>query len=125
VLLTSYLALTAAGLAFFALGKWAEYTGVAVIGAVLILAVGGAVALGGIQVKDGESVDRDVETIELVKENGSTVNETVVRNVSRTNEYRDVEVLSVLDSGTTTLGLGGLHLLLGGVLISRKLEDDI
>lgn len=128
MLLISYVVLSAVGFSFFALGTVFQYYGVASIGAVLLIAVGGAVAIGGLEVAVGEDVDRDYETVEVIENDTSTSNktisnETVVTNVSRTTEYREVAILEQFDSATTTLGLGALHLLLGGIMFSRQLEE--
>lgn len=128
MLLISYVVLSAVGFSFFALGTVFEYYGVASIGAVLIIAVGGAVAINGLEVAVGEDVDREFETVELVENDTSTNtttvrNETVVTNVTRTTEYESVGIFTQFDNDATTLGLGALHLLLGGVMFSRPLEE--
>lgn len=122
MLLVSYVVFSAVGFSIFVVGTVFDYYGIAAIGAALAIAVGGAVAIGGLEVAVGEDVDREVETVEVNK-NGTVVNETVVSNVSRTTEYRDVEILDQFSNDATTLGLGALHLLLGGIMFSRPLEE--
>jgi hypothetical protein len=114
MLLTSFVALTSLGFVLWAAGHFSEYTGVAAIGAVLVIAVGGGVVLTDLHVKTGETVDRSYTTVN---------NSTVVDTVSRSNVYERVVLLDELGGQAGPLSLGGLLMLTGAVLMMRRLEE--
>lgn len=135
MLLVPYILLTGTGLVFWLLGHYFSMTGIAAIGGVLVLAVGGAVVSTGLVVQSGQQVTYDYEEVnqseleaayndsanetEVIRGNGSThiiVNRTT-EPITRTNALTQ----SFGDAGP--LSFGGLQMLVGGLLISQHLAD--
>lgn len=110
-------ALTFLGLAVWLIGQHFRYTGVAVLGAAIVIIAGSAVALTGIDIRTGE-----VQSFEYTEINNTTVQD------SKTVEYRyETTALStILNVGAVApLGLGGLLMLLGGTLMSQTLTQEV
>jgi hypothetical protein len=121
MLLLSYAVLSLVGFGFFVLGAWLDYLGVAAVGAVLFIGVGGAVAVDDLETQTGVDVERNVTTVP-VNQNGTIVNETVVDAVNRTRQYETVAPLREFgDSGP--FALGAIQMLAGAVLFSRRLNE--
>lgn len=114
MLLSSFLATTTLGFVLWGIGHFFEYTGIAVIGAILVIAVGGGVVLTDLNVKNGETVDREYTEVN---------NTTVVDNVTRSNTYERVAILDEFGGGTGPLSLGGLMMLCGGLLAVHRLNE--
>jgi hypothetical protein len=114
VLLTPFALLTAFGLGLFLLGSILDYTGIAAVGAVVVIAVGGGVAVTGLNTVTGETVDRQYTTVN---------NQTVVDSTTSTQTTETVAPLREFgDSGP--LSLGGLQMAVGGLLFARRLNDE-
>lgn len=109
--------LLALGLVTWIIGRIFSYTGIATIGAAIVLIVGGAVILGGLEVKTGMTETTSYTTI-----NNSTVaNETVVQYQYEQTAIGDIFGIGILGE----LGLGGLLMLLGAILMSQVLAEDL
>jgi len=113
VLLLPFVALSLLGFGIWLLGSFFDYTGIAAIGAVMIIALGGAVVLTDLVVKTGETVEKNYTDV-----NGTTV----VANETRTFQYEPVSLITEFGE-TGQLSLGGLQMLVGGLLMSRKLNE--
>jgi len=113
VLLVPFVALSTLGFALFLIGHELGYTGVAAIGAVLIIAIGGGVAISDLEVKTGEHVEKTYKTVD---------NSAVVDTVNRTNQYSTVRPIRRFGAAGQ-LGLGAMQMLVGGVLFSRHLDE--
>jgi len=114
VLLIPFVALSTLGFGLFLLGSMLDYTGVAAVGAVLVIAVGGAVALTDLETATGETVEREYTTVN---------SETVVASTTSTTTYETVAPLREFgDAGP--LSLGGLQMLVGGLLLTRRLNEE-
>lgn len=114
MLLTPFLALSTLGFVVWGIGHFSNYTGIAAIGAVLVIAVGGTVVLTDLHVKTGETVEKDYITVN---------NSTVVDNVTRTDTYDRLSILDELGGQAGPLSLGGLMMLTGGLLMVRRLNE--
>lgn len=114
MLLTTFVVMSSVGFATWLLGHYFQYTGIASIGAVLLIAVGGAVALTDLQVKTGETVERNYGTVD---------NETVVVNQTTTNQYETLTILDQFGGVSGPLSLGGLLMILGGLLMTQHLNE--
>lgn len=114
MLLIPFVTLTTFGFATWLLGHYFEYTGIASIGAVLIIAVGGAVALTDLRVQTGETVENEYEVVE---------NETVIANQTVSHTYETVTVSRELGGIGGPLSIGGLVMIIGGVLMTRHLDE--
>lgn len=113
VLLLPFAVLSVLGFGIWLLGSFFEYTGIAAIGAVIIIALGGAVVLTDLSVRTGVTVEKNHTVVD---------GETVVANETRTFEYQPVGIISEFGE-TGQLSLGGLQMLVGGLLMSRKLNE--
>lgn len=114
MLLVPFVTLSTLGFATWLLGHYFQYTGIASIGAVLLIAIGGGVAMTDLQVKTGETVDKEYDTVN---------NETVVVNQTTTNEYETLTVLNQFGGVGGPLSLGGLLMILGGLLMTHHLNE--
>lgn len=114
MLLVTFVALTSFGFGTWLLGHYFGYSGVASIGAVILIGVGGAVALTDLQVKTGETVDYDHTVVD---------NQTVVTNQTVVNTYETVSISDELGGATGPLSIGGLVMIVGGVLMTRHLNE--
>lgn len=117
MLLPTVLFLLGLGGAAWLVGIVFSYRGIAVIGATLVLVAGSAIALTGLQVQTGA-----VKKISYDQINNSTVPTT--EKVSY--QYERVNVAAIFGVGILgSLGLGGLIMILGGVLMSQALVEDL
>lgn len=135
VLLETYLSLTGVGAGLWLIGHHFGMTGVASIGGVLVLAIGGAVVSTGLVVQSGQQVTYDYEEVnqsELEAAYNDTANETdVIRGngsehivVNRTTEpITRTNALTQSFGDAGPLSFGGLQMLVGGLLISQHLAD--
>lgn len=114
MLLVPFVALLTLGFGSWLLGHYFQYTGIASIGAVLIIAVGGAVALTDLQMKAGHTVDNEYVTVD---------NETVVDNASVSYTYETVSISSELGGAAGPLSIGGLVMVIGGLLMTHHLNE--
>lgn len=105
------------GLAVWTVGMVFGYKGVAVLGGALIIIAGSGVALTGLEIKTGEVRDVSYTTV-----NNSTVEDSTTVEYS----YQTRTLASLLNVGVLgSLGLGGLIMLLGAVLMSQTLAEDL
>lgn len=112
MILTMYLALTGVGVGFWIIGHFMNFTGLAAIGAVLVLAVGGTVVATGLFVQSGEHVERT-----YTNKSGTIV----VNQTETTREYRENSLTREFgDAGP--LSFGGLQMLAGGLLLTQHLN---
>jgi hypothetical protein len=121
MLLLPYVALSLVGFAFFVLGAWLDYLGVAAVGAVIFIGVGATVAVGDLETQTGASVDRNVTTV-AVNQNGTIINETVVDGVERTKQFETVAPLRRFGEGGP-FALGAFQMVAGAVLLGRRLNE--
>lgn len=113
MLLHSFAILSAFGTGLWLLGHYFEFHGVAAIGAVIVIAIGGAATLTPLTVKSGEQIDRDFATI-----NNQTVNNQT--NISYT--YQTVAVTQSIGSLQSYL-LGALTMIAGALLLVQDLNQ--
>lgn len=105
------------GLSTWVVGQNFRYKGVAMIGATIVLVAGSAVALTGVEVRTGET-----RTYTYTDVNGSTVRD----NATVRYDYTTRTLAELLNIGVLgSLGLGGLLMLLGAVLMSQTLAEDL
>jgi hypothetical protein len=121
MLLLPWVALTLVAFLVFVLGAFFDYLGVATVGATLLIAVGAGVAVDDLETQTGVDIERNVTTVP-VNQNGTIVNETVVDGVQRTPQYETVAIIREFGD-TGPLAVGGLQMLVGGLLFSRRLDD--
>jgi len=114
MILTTAAFLSILGLIAWVLGHVYSYQGIAALGAVLMVGVGGAVMVGGLETPAGE---------EHVEISNSTTNLTAA-DTETTNTTTTTQVRTVYEPiGTTSSFPTGLVLtLLGGVMTMRALE---
>lgn len=94
--------------------------GVAVLGAAIIMATGGAVALGDVEHQTGKVIDHTYAEYNQTAENGSTV----VNNASRVRYTRGtVSITEPFGGAFGQLGLGGVEMIIGALLMIRDLEE--
>lgn len=105
--LSSFAVLLTAGFGLWLLGHTFDFKGVAVIGAVLVIAVGGAVTLTDLSVRTGETVDKEYTTVD---------GNTVVDNTSTSYQYEPVAP-SEQFGGLGTFSIGALVMIVGALLI--------
>lgn len=115
MLLTSYFALNALAFGWWLLGHYFGYTGVAAIGGVLIIALGGAVVTGSLEVQTGEKIERSYTNV------GTEFKAT---NETHTNQYSEVAVSREFGGTAGQLSIGGLQMLIGGLLIIHRLNEQ-
>lgn len=111
MLLTLWVVLSTAGLVAFLLGHLLGFHGVATIGAVMVMLAGADVVLGGIEVADGETIERNYSNVsgEVV-----AVNETVTdtySNYSWTERF----------ASDYAVGIGVFQLLIGVLLFYQQM----
>lgn len=114
LLLTTYLLLSAAGLALWGVGHLFEYHGVASVGAVIIIMVGGVATMGVVTVPSGETVDRNYDTVN---------NSTVVVNETVTEQREPVQITGQYSGVISSLGLGGFTMIAGALLLAQDLSQ--
>jgi len=125
MMLMPWVALSSLGFAVFVLGAYLDYLGVAAVGAVLIIGLGASVAVDDLETTTGEEIERDYSVVELNQsgQNGSE-NVTVVTSVTKHQTTATVAPLRTFGE-TGPFALGGLQMLTGAVLFSRRLEEEI
>lgn len=117
MLLTTVTLLLALAFISWLIGQYFSYTGIGAIGAVLMIAAGGAIILTGLEVRTGA-----VKTIEHTTINNTTVaNETTVEY-----RYKPVKLAEIFGVGILgSLGLGGILMLLGAAMLSQTLTEEM
>lgn len=109
--------ITVLGLFVWLIGHYFRYTGVAVIGAALVMIAGSAVALTGIDVKTGET-----RTFQYTEVNNSTVRDSATISY----DYETTALSAILNVGVAgSLGMGGILMLLGAILMSQTLAGEV
>jgi len=108
--------LVAIGFVAWLIGEFFAYRGIGAIGAVIIIAVGAAITLTGLEYRSGVSKQFAYQTIN---------NSTVVDNTTSTVRYRTTEVGAAFGATfLASLGIGGLLMLLGTLLLSQQLIGE-
>lgn len=107
VILNTFLGLSALGFVLWLIGYWFEFTELTALGAIMVVAAGAMVSLGGLEVQSGETIEKDYQN-----ESGTWVN----NQTQVTYEYRPVDE-------PRQIQLGGLTMLAGGLLFSRGLTQ--
>jgi hypothetical protein len=126
VLLIPYVALSLTGFAFFVLGAHYDYLGVAAVGAVLFIAIGATVAVDDLEAATGEKiVERNITTENVTVDFSTDTQEerTVVDSVTKHKEYQTIAPLREFGGQTGPFALGGLQMLVGGLLLTRRLNE--
>jgi len=113
MLLTTYVLLSAFGAAIWLLGHWFEFSGVATIGAVIVIAAGGSGMIADISVRDGEYINNEHTVVN---------NSTVVDNTTIQQTEREI-ALGQVYSPLTSFTLGGLTMLVGALLLIQHLNE--
>lgn len=117
MLLVTTTLLLAVGFATWILGEIFSYRGIGTIGASIVLIVGGAIVLTGLEVKTGS-----VKTVDYTTVNNSTVaNQTTIHTQYTPTAVGEIFGVGILGS----LGIGGLLMLLGATLLSQTLTEDM
>lgn len=130
MLLTAFLAYTALGFGIWILGHllyMSERSGVfiaiAAIGAVIIMATGGMVALDDVEQQTGKTIENEFTEAANV----STANDTEIVYVNNESQIRySYDRISLTDrfgAAFGQLGLGGMQMIVGGLLMIRDLEE--
>jgi hypothetical protein len=109
MILHVFLALTGFGVVVWILGTVFEWRGIAVIGAVIVVAAGGMVMQTGLEYRSGQVTDNDVAINE-------STNSTYVESTDVRYTYAPVPL-------PQKLGLGTLVMLVGGVGVLRSLNN--
>lgn len=126
MLLLPYTALSLAGFAFFVLGAHYNYLGVAAVGAVIFIGVGATVAVDDLEAATGEKiVERNITTHNITTDFSTDTKEsrTVVDNVTTQTQYRTIAPLREFGGSTGPFALGGLQMVVGGLLLTRQLNE--
>lgn len=114
MLLATTALLVATGFAAWLIGEFFEYTAIGTIGGTLIIVVGAAISLTGLEYRSGVSRDFAYQTIN---------NSTVVDNSVEETRFERSSVIKVLGSTViASLGIGGLFMILGTLMISHSLN---
>jgi len=114
MLLVTFAFLNVLGFGVWLLGHYFDYTGVAAIGAVFIIAAGAAVTLTTLEVRDGEHIERDFATVD----NDTVNNQTIVHETTRT-----VKISDQFGGPLNNFSIGGLMMLVGGLLMTQHLNE--
>lgn len=114
MLLWPFVVLTSFGLVVFLLGAFNDYTGIAAIGAVLIIAVGGGVALTDLETRTDKNISRTY---------GQAGNEPVLMNSTASWEHEEVALIETFGGPTGHLSFGGIQMLIGGLLLIHILNE--
>lgn len=114
MLLWPFVALTTFGFGVWLTGAFFEYAGIAAIGATLIIAVGGGVALTDLQTQTGEIVEKSYTTVN---------NTTVVNETTTKPQYSTVTIIEEFGGDAGHLSFGGLVMLVGGLLFSHTMNE--
>lgn len=99
MILTTFIAIFAIGLATFALGSIISRPDIAVVGAVIILGVGGVALVEGIVVQTGETIEETENNVTIVQDT-----------------YSDISTL-------TSFRFEFVVLLLGALMVFKSLEE--
>jgi opacity protein-like surface antigen len=126
MLLTTFITFTALGFGIWILGhllyaheRSGTLIAIASLGAVIIMATGGAVALSDVEQQTGELIEKDYAEF-----NGSNSNATVVNNQTHVSYERSrVSITDDFGAAFGQLGLGGLQMIVGALLMIRDLEE--
>lgn len=117
MLLSTFAVLMAIGFVAWIVGEFFSYTGIAAIGATVVIIAGSGIALTGLQFRSG-AVHNSTHT---VIENDTVANSTTVKYQYQTTALADVLGVGILGS----LGLGGVVMLLGAIMFSRSLSNEV
>jgi hypothetical protein len=116
MLLATTALLVAIGFIAWFIGEFFGYKGIGAIGAVLIIGVGAAIVLTGLEYRSGVEKQFAYQTIN---------NSTVVDNTTSTVQYETTDVGAAFGATfLASLGIGGLLMLLGAVLLSQQLITE-
>ena len=127
MLLTTFLAFSGLGFGIWLLGYLLRrsggsqiFIGVSVIGAVLIMVTGGAVALTDVVQPTGEVIEKDYDqhVFGTGQDDAYVNNRTVV-----THTTTRVSITDQFGTAFGQLGLGGLELIVGALLLMADLEE--
>jgi len=118
MLLTTFVLLSAFGAGLWLIGHYFEYHGVATIGAVILIAVGGAASVTDVTVKDGEVIERDFQ--EFNESDGTT---NPVNNATRITETRRAVSVSESLGSVESYLLGALTMVAGALLLVQNLNE--
>lgn len=101
------------GITFWLIGHYFEFTGIAVIGATLVLIAGSAIVLTGLDVRSGMVQTKTYTTVD---------NSTVVNSTSTDYTYQSRSVGDIFGVGILgSLGIGGLLMIGAAVMMSQSL----
>lgn len=114
MLLVPFVLLTGVGFVAWLTGHFFEYAGIAAIGAILIIAVGGGVALTDLDRRVAENEVREYTTVN---------NETVVNQTTTTYETEPVTISEEFGGESGPLAFGGLVMVIGGLLMTHTLRE--
>lgn len=112
MILTLWVALSTAGLVTFVLGHVFGFHGIAAIGAVMVILVGGEIGLTGMEIKDGHTINRTHTTVQSDK--------VVLDNSTQKDTYTKHSWTRIFSSDHA-LGLGILQMLIGVLLFYQQM----
>lgn len=118
MLLWSFVLLSAFGGAMWLLGHYFEYHGVAVIGAVIIIAVGGAAAITDVAVRDGHVIEKDYRDFNTSDDSTDPVNNKTELSYTK----QEVSVTQSIGS-LESYALGALTMIAGALLLVQDLNS--
>jgi len=113
VLLGLWTVLSTAGLVTFVVGHLLGMHAVASIGAVMTMLTGLNVAVEGLEMKDGEQIEREFTTVN----NQTVANSTAVNDTYRTHSWTEEF------AHENAVGLGVFQLLIGLAFFYRQMEE--
>lgn len=112
MILEVFVVLLGLGFATWLIGHVFQYTEIAALGAVIIIAAGAMVTVGGLHYQNGEAVDKDYMEFELSDGNTTVVNNETMMD----HQYAEV-------SFPARVNLGALVMFIGAFLFGRRLEE--
>lgn len=118
MLLWTFVLLSAFGGSMWLLGHYFEYHGVAVIGAVIIIATGGGAAMTDVAIRDGQAIERSYDQFNTTDGNQTAVETST--NISYTQQQ--VSVTQSIGSLESYM-LGALTLIAGALLLVQDLNQ--
>lgn len=125
MLLSTFVAFTALGFGIWLLGHLlyardgsGTLIAIAMIGAAIVMATGGAVALNDVEQQTGKQIQSDYTEFNGTNETAIVNNETQVRY-----ERSRVSLTEPFGAALGQLGLGGLQLIVGALLMILELEE--
>lgn len=130
MLLVPFLAFTGLGFGIWLLGhllyareRSGTLIAIAMIGAAIVMATGGAVALTDVEYRTGQVITNDYEEVANVTDaNDSEI--VYVNNQSRVSYERSrVSITDEFGAAFGQLGLGGFQMIVGALLMIRDLEE--